>query len=143
MTSVLDANGITTLIRSFVAGSKISFTVRFDLIPPGEKQPWEFHFQWDGDWKLTRVVLSAMSLDKNFSAKGKNVPAANDNPVNESWSLRESQSPIDDSPQIYGSLSDKKRSALLALRCEEREIEVFVRPDAYLGNRGKSIVCEG
>ena len=50
------------------------------------------------------------------------------------WQIKESKSAIDDSPQVFGSLSDKKRSGYLFLRCWERRIDVVVGPQlGYLG----------
>jgi hypothetical protein len=68
----------TTNIRSdqikyaFFSGTPLKF--RIDFVPdhdPSLKQPFEFRFQWDGNWKLTRVILPSDLIDRHLSVRTK------------------------------------------------------------------------
>ena len=54
--------------------------------------------------------------------------------MSEGWSIEETKSPVDDSPQISGSLASKDGSAWLGLRCKEKTTEVYVSTSSYLGS---------
>ena len=56
-----------------------------------------------------------------------------DVPVSEVWSITESKSPLDGSPQISGVLASKDGSAWLGLRCEEKKTEAYVNTSSFLG----------
>ncbi len=53
--------------------------------------------------------------------------------VSEGWSITESKSPLDGSPQISGVLRSKDRLASLGLRCEEKRTEAYVNTSSFLG----------
>jgi Type VI secretion system VasI, EvfG, VC_A0118 len=63
-------------------------------------------------------------------------PATEENAEPPTWDIEETKSPIDDTPQITGTLADTKKSGLLFLRCKERQIEAGVQTTADLGNTG-------
>jgi hypothetical protein len=76
--ALVDAMQAATNIRldqikyAFFSGSPLKF--RIDFVPdqdPALKQPFEFHFQWDRSWKLTRVVLPSDLIDSHLSVGGK------------------------------------------------------------------------
>ena len=56
-------------------------------------------------------------------------------PASEGWSITESKSPLDGSPQISGALASKDGSAWLGLRCEEKKTEAYVNTSSFLGVR--------
>jgi PDZ domain-containing protein len=51
------------------------------------------------------------------------------------WSITESRSPRDGSPQILGTLASTDGSAWLGLRCEEKKTEAYVNTSSLLGVR--------
>jgi hypothetical protein len=53
--------------------------------------------------------------------------------ASEGWSITESKSPLDGSPQISAVLPSKERSASLGLRCEEKKTEAYVNTSSFLG----------
>jgi hypothetical protein len=53
--------------------------------------------------------------------------------ASEVWSITESKSPLDGSPQISGVLQSKDRSASLGLSCEEKRTEAYVNTSSFLG----------
>jgi hypothetical protein len=55
--------------------------------------------------------------------------------VSEVWSMTESKSPLDGSPQISGVIASKNGSARLGLRCEEGKTEAYVDTSSFLGVR--------
>jgi Protein of unknown function (DUF2939)/GYF domain 2 len=76
--ALVDAMQAATNIRfdqikyAFFSGSPLKFRINF--VPdqnPALKQPFEFRFQWDGSWKLTRVVLPSDLIDSHLSVGGK------------------------------------------------------------------------
>lgn len=55
--------------------------------------------------------------------------------VSQVWSITESKSPLDGSPQISGVLASTDGSAWLGLRCEEKKTEAYVNTSSLLGGR--------
>ena len=76
--ALVDAMQAATDIRfdqikyAFFSGSPLKFRINF--VPdqdPALKQPFEFRFQWDGSWKLTRVILPSALIDSHLSVGAK------------------------------------------------------------------------
>ena len=149
---------------AFFSGGPLSFRVEFtpDHDPPFQ-HPTGLRFQWDGTWRLTRLLLPLDVLNtlpttaKNDAAASKLVtnqsapepalpapeavpppPASKKPQIEASWSIEESKSPIDDSPQVTGMLFAEGSSALemmgLTLRCKEKKTEaLFAKQFAFFG----------
>jgi hypothetical protein len=62
-------------------------------------------------------------------------PSATKGGVEIDWKIEETKSPLDDSPQVSGSLSSTKDDAALVLRCKERKTEaIFFKAFGFLGS---------
>jgi len=78
-------------------------------------------------------------FDGLFAEKPSEQPSSKSPDVEVTWTVTESKSPIDDSPQVTAILAAIGSDAQLVLRCKERDTDVmFGGPLTYLGS-GQSI----
>lgn len=82
---------------------------------------------------LTDDAQRLKCFDGLFAGTGK-VPEASEHPQTEAaWSIEESKSPLDDSPQVTGTLAAD--DSLLVLRCKERKTDAFFgKQFSYFGS---------
>src|SRR5262249_23085235 len=50
------------------------------------------------------------------------------------WSITESKSPLDDSPEVSAILQDTNGSGVLMLRCKEKSTDAAFKPATFLGS---------
>lgn len=52
------------------------------------------------------------------------------------WNIKDSKSPIDDTPQVTAVLQSTAGNNLLIARCKEKSSELIFKPEGYLGSSG-------
>lgn len=83
---------------------------------------------------LTDDAQRLKCFDGLFAEKPKSAAVPKQSAELKSWSIEDSKSPIDDSPQVTGILAGQNDS-VLALRCKEHSTDVlFSKRFTYLGS---------